>query len=416
MPSSDEAPVPSRLPLDDVRVLAVEQYGAGPWATMQLADLGAEVIKIEDPRSGGDVGRYVPPFQEGEDSLFFETFNGGKKSISLDLENHAGRETFLRLAERSDAVFLNLRGDLPARLGLRYRDLAHRNPKIVCCSLTGFGQNGPRAAAGALDYVIQGLAGWMSITGEPSGPPVRTGPSLVDFSGGYAAAIALLGALWRARRDGVGCDCDISLHETALALLSYVATWTATVGYEPVRRPNSAHLSIVPFQTFATADGWIVVACPKQALWEHFCRAIGCEELLGDPRYGDLAARDRNRDTLVPALADVLAARATAEWLEVLGAAGVPAGPINDVASALGDEQVAARNAIDTYVHDRLGEVRRVRSPLRLTGPRPEPRAAPSRGEHTASVLRDVCGIAELELEELDRQGAFGSTSVGAPR
>ena len=415
-PASDP-PSPARLPLDDVRILAVEQYGAGPWATMQLADLGAEVIKIEDPRSGGDVGRYVPPFQEGEDSLFFETFNGGKKSVGLDLENPAGRETFLQLVERSDAVFLNLRGDLPARLGLRYRDLAHRNPTIVCCSLTGFGQDGPRASTGALDYVIQGMAGWMSITGEPEGPPVRTGPSLVDFSGGYAAAIALLGGMWRARRDGVGCDCDISLHETALALLSYVATWTATAGYEPVRRPSSAHLSIVPFQTFATADGWIVVACPKQALWERFCRAIGRDELTMDPRYVDLAARDRNRDSLVPTIAGVLITRTTVEWVELLHGAGVPAGPINDVASALRDEQIDARSGIDTYGHDRFGEVRRVRSPLRLTGPRSEPRRAPTRGEHTDSVLGELCGTTDVQLDQLRRQGAFGpvQNDVGAP-
>jgi crotonobetainyl-CoA:carnitine CoA-transferase CaiB-like acyl-CoA transferase len=227
---------PTRPPLEDVRILAIEQYGTGPWATQQLSDLGAEVVKIEDPRTFGDVGRYVPPFQSGEDSLFFETFNGGKRSIQLDLKNPAGRGVFLRLVERSDAVFSNLRGDQPAKLGLRYVDLAQHNPRIVCCSLSGYGQDGPRAASGALDYVVQGLAGWMTLSGEPGSPPTRVGLSLIDYAGGYLAAIALLGGLWRARRDGVGCDCDISLQETALALLTYIGTWAATEGYVPPRR------------------------------------------------------------------------------------------------------------------------------------------------------------------------------------
>ena len=181
------------LPLADVRVLAIEQFGAGPWATLQLADLGAEVIKIEDPASGGDVGRYVPPFQEGEDSLFFETFNRNKKSISLDLRDPAGRDRFEELVRVSDVVFSNLRGDQPAKLRLRYDDLKHLNPRIVCCSLSGFGMTGPRAAEGGYDYMMQGLAGWMALTGEPDGPPTKSGLSLVDLSGGYVAAIALAG-------------------------------------------------------------------------------------------------------------------------------------------------------------------------------------------------------------------------------
>ena len=176
------------LPLADVRILAVEQFGAGPWGTLQLADLGADVVKLEDPASAGDVGRYVPPFQEGEDSLFFETFNRNKKSISLDLRDSAGRDRFEELVRVSDVVFSNLRGDQPAKLRLRYDDLKHLNPGIVCCSLSGFGMTGPRAAEGGYDYMMQGLAGWMALTGEPDGPPTKSGLSLVDLSGGYAAA------------------------------------------------------------------------------------------------------------------------------------------------------------------------------------------------------------------------------------
>ena len=370
------------LPLADVRVLAIEQFGAGPWATLQLADLGAEVLKIEDPSSGGDVGRYVPPFQEGEDSLFFETFNRNKKSISLDLRDAPGREAFERLVEASDVVFSNLRGDQPGKLRLRYDDLKHLNPRIVCCSLSGFGMTGPRAGEGGYDYMMQGLAGWMSLTGDPDGPPTKSGLSLVDLSGGYAAAIAILAGLWRARRDGHGCDCDISLFEVALHELMYVGTWSASHGYTPPRRRNSAHPSIVPFQNFETADGWIVVACPKQKFWERLCDAIARPELARDERFTDFAARDRHREELTELLDGVFAQRTSAEWLKALAAAGVPSSAVNDVATALREPQAAARGAVVEYEHPALGRVRQVATPLRLSGEPPPLRRAPFRGEH----------------------------------
>jgi crotonobetainyl-CoA:carnitine CoA-transferase CaiB-like acyl-CoA transferase len=227
-----------RPPLEDVTIIAIEQYGAGPWGSVHLADLGADVIKIEDPRSGGDVGRYVPPFQEGEDSLFFETFNRGKKSISLDLRHPSARAVLEDVVRVCDGVYSNLRGDQPHKLGLTYDQLKHVKPTIVCCSLSGFGMTGPRASEGGYDYMMQGLAGWQSLTGEPGGPPTKSGLSLVDLSGGYASAIALLGGIWRARRDGVGCDCDVSLFETALHELMYIGPWAATHGYVPPRRPS----------------------------------------------------------------------------------------------------------------------------------------------------------------------------------
>jgi crotonobetainyl-CoA:carnitine CoA-transferase CaiB-like acyl-CoA transferase len=406
-----------RLPLDDVRILAIEQYGAGPWATRQLADLGADVVKIEDPRTNGDVGRYVPPFQVDEDSLFFETFNSGKRSIELDLSSAGGREVFLRLVRGSDAVFSNLRGDLPAKLGLRFQDLAPHNPRIVCCSLTGYGQYGPRAASGALDYVIQGLAGWMAITGEPDSPPTRSGASLVDYAGGYVAAIALLGGLWRARRDGIGCDCDISLQETALSLLTYVGTWAATREYVPARLANSAHPSLVPFQMFATADEWIVVACPKQNLWEKLCKAIDREDLSADAAYRDLAARERNREPLIGELAATFRTRSASEWISILDAAGVPVGPVNTIDQALRDKQIEARDGIDRYTHEVLGDVAQVRSPLRLSGPRNRPSRAPRLGEHTSEVLAGVGGIGSEEANGFAARGAFGrdSTLSGIP-
>jgi len=400
------------LPLADVRVLAIEQFGAGPWATLQLSDLGADVVKIEDPAAGGDVSRYVPPFQEGEDSLFFETFNRGKRSVSLDLRHPLGREVLEDLVRAADVVFSNLRGDQPARLRLRYDDLKHANAQIVCCSLSGYGMTGPRAAEGGYDYVVQGLAGWMSLTGEPDGPPTKSGLSLVDLSGGYAAALAMASGLWRARRDGVGCDCDISLFETALAELTYVGTWAATKGYEPPRRRNSAHPSIVPFQNFATADGWIVVACPKEKFWWLLCDALDRPDLAADARFADFAGRDENRDALVAELDAAFAARTTAEWLALLGAAGVPSGPVNGVVEALVDPQAVARGAVVEAAHERFGAVRTIASPLRVGPERRTPSRAPRRGEHTEQILAELCGYDAARIAKLERAGAFGAAAV----
>ncbi|HET8607969.1 MAG TPA: CoA transferase [Gaiellaceae bacterium] len=393
-------------PLADVRVVAIEQFGAGPWATMQLADLGAEVIKLEDPTTGVDVGRYVPPFQEGEDGLWFESFNRNKRSVSLDLRRPDARAVLEDLVRGSDALYSNLRGDLPARLRIRYDDLRHANPQIVCCSLSGFGQTGPRAAQPAYDNLMQGLAGWMAITGEPDGPPTRSGLSLVDLSGGYVSALALLAGVHRARRDGVGCDCDVSLFETALAELMYVGTWAASRGHVAPRRPWSAHPSVVPFQNLPTADGWIAVACAKEKFWVALCAAIGRPELAA--AHPDFAARDERRDEVVAALAEAFAARTTAEWVALLVPAGVPCAPVNSVEQALADPQVEARDGLIEYEHPALGTVRQPASPLRIEGePAPVARA-PHRGEHTDEVLREVCGYDESRIAELRSGGALG--------
>jgi crotonobetainyl-CoA:carnitine CoA-transferase CaiB-like acyl-CoA transferase len=398
------------LPLADVRVLAVEQYGAGPWGTLQLADLGATVIKIEDPAVGGDVGRYVPPYQAGEDSLFFETFNRNKRSVSLDLRRPEGRAVFEDLVRGVDVVYSNLRGDQPAKLRLTYADLRHLNPRIVCCSLSGYGMTGPRAGEGGYDYVMQGRAGWMSLTGDPDGPPTKSGLSLVDLSGGYVSAIAVLAGLWRARREGVGCDCDVSLFETALAELMYVGTWVASRDHVPRRFAQSAHPSMVPFQNFPTADGWIVVAAPKQSLWRRLCEAIGRAELADDPRFVDFAARNANRDELVPVMNEVFRGRSSAEWLELLEHADIPCGPVNDVAAALADAQTVAREAVVAYDHPALGEVRQVATPLRVGDDPPPVRRAPLRGEHTEQLLSELCGYSAERIVDLREAGVFGGS------
>ena len=374
-------------PLADLRVLAIEQYGAGPWATMQLADLGAEVIKIEDPRTGGDVGRYVPPYQDGSDSLFFESFNRGKRSALLDLRTDSGRAAFHALVAGSDAVFSNLRGDGPERLGLRYTDLRHLNEQVVCCSLSAFGNDGPRGTEGGYDFTIQGLAGWQSLTGGPDEPPMRSGLSLVDLSAGYVAAIAILAAVWRARRLGVGGDVDLSLFEAALAQLAYFGTWVASRDYEPSRRERSAHQSIVPFGNFPTADDWIVIACPKESLWRAFCEAVEQPEWLDDSRFATFATRDRHRDVLTALVDECLSAHGASHWLSRLTAAGVPCAPINDVAAALADPQVIARDGVGDYPHPRLGRVRQLRTPFRMDGVDREVRPGPGLGADTEVVV-----------------------------
>ncbi|HMJ94757.1 MAG TPA: CoA transferase [Thermoleophilaceae bacterium] len=409
---SDNSPFGTGAPLADLRILALEQFGAGPFGSLQLRDLGADVIKIEDPTVGGDVGRYVPPFRSQEDSLFFETFNRGKRSISLDLRSVAGRTVFHDLVERSDVVMSNLKGHQPDKLGLTYAALRHRNPRIVCASLSGFGNTGPRSAEPAYDYVVQAMAGWMNLTGEPDGPPTKSGLSLVDFCGGYALAIAVLGAVWRARRDGIGGDCDISLLEVALSLLTYVGTWAATEGYESGRRGESAHPSIVPFQAFRCADAWVTVAAAKQRFWERLCDAMDLAFLLEDERFRDFEGRDRHREELLVVLRERFAERTAAEWVSRLEEAGVPVGRVNDVREALQDKQALARDAVVAYDHPRLGEVRQIASPLRISGHTPDVRPAPGRGADTDQLLRDLCGYGEDQLARARRDGAFGDIAL----
>jgi crotonobetainyl-CoA:carnitine CoA-transferase CaiB-like acyl-CoA transferase len=393
-------------PLHDVRIIAVEQYGAGPFGTLQLADLGADVIKIEDPRVGGDVGRSVPPYAEGDDSLFFEAFNRGKRSIDLDLHTDAGRKVFEDLVRGADAVFSNLRGDATTKLRLRYADLASINPRVVCCALTAFPLDGPRASEPGYDYLVQGLAGWMSLTGEPDAPPAKTGPSVVDFATGLNAALALVAAVHGARRDGVGCDCDVNMFDTAVGFLGYLATWHLTADYEPVRTAHSAHPSLVPFQNFATADGWIVIACPKEKFWRRLVSAIDHDALGTDPRYADFDARRRHADELRATLRDIFMARPTAEWLARLTDAGVPCAPVNSVAQGLAEHRASGGRQIET-THPRFGTVRHSGPMIRVDPPIEHFAPAPTRGQHTDAVLAEL-GYDADTIDDLTRRGAFG--------
>ncbi|MEU0482108.1 CoA transferase [Streptosporangium sp. NPDC006013] len=404
-------------PLEDIRIIAVEQYGAGPFGSVHLADLGAQVIKIEDPRVGGDVGRYVPPYGEGEDSLFFETFNRNKRSLSLDLSSAAGRRVFEDLVKVSDVVYSNLRGDVPAKIGITYDDLKQLNPAIVCCSLTGFGMTGPRRKEPGYDYVLQGLAGWMDLTGEPDGPPTKSGLSLVDYSGGLVAALSLLAGVHAARRDGTGMDCDVSLYDTAIGMLTYPAAWHLNAGFTPVRTRHSAHPSLVPFQAFEAGDGWLVVGCAKEKFWARLAEVVGHPEWAEpDSPYGSFAGRQRNSVELLGLLEEIFRRRTVAEWLRVLYPASIPCAPINDVAAALEEEHTRARGLRVTTEHPRFGTVEQVASPVRVGGEPPTYRRAPLRNEDFDLVVRDIVGYDDATIDELKAQGAFGEVTEAATR
>jgi len=397
----------TRPPLDGLRILAVSQFGAGPFGTQMLADLGADIIKIEDPGVGGDSARYVPPFQGEADSPYFQSFNRGKRSVSLNLRHPDGQAVLHDLVRVSDAVFNNARGDLPDKLGLTYDVLREINPRVVCCSLTGYGRTGPRAAEPAFDYLVQGYAGYMAVTGEPDGPPGKCGVSVIDFAGGYAAMVGLMVGLFDAQRTGVGRDVDISLLDTAVSMLSYFAVWTLNRDWIAERTRSSAHQTIVPAQNFATRDGWIVIFCNKNKFWRDLVETLGAPELAEDARFRTFADRFANKDALLPLLQARFATRTTGEWLDRLRGR-VPCAPVNDVRQALADPQVLARDMIVEVEHPDFGTLREVRSPVRTEGEIRHPARAPRLGEHTDQILREVLSYSDGTIARLRATGVIG--------
>lgn len=378
-------------PLAGLRVLAVEQFGAGPFGTELLADLGAEIIKIEDPRLGGDVGRYVPPGQVGRDSLFFETFNRGKRSIALDLGDLQDREVFERLVASADAVFSNLRGDLPERLGLTYAALGPINRAIVCVALTGYGRDGERASWPGYDALVQAEAGWAALTGQPDDPPTKSGLSLADYAAGATAMVGLLAAVLGARSTGRGRDVDVSLYDTALSMLTYPATWLLSAGIETDRLPMSAHPSIVPFQLFATRDGHVAIACAKQHFFEALMGELDMPEAAADPRFADFEARMANRDALLDAIGVRLATKPTSEWLDALRGK-VPIAPVRSLAEAAEPDALARRGLLREYDHPTLGRVRTIGSPILTAGIERERLRGPRFDEDGAAIRREALG------------------------
>ena len=399
-------------PLAGLRIIAVEQFGAGPYGTVLLADLGAEVIKIEDPASGGDVSRYIPPVQEGTDSLYFEAVNRGKRSLALDLKAEAGREVFERLVASADAVFSNLRGDQPERLGLTWERLHHANERIVCVALTGYGRQGEEARLPGYDALVQAGTGWAALTGGPDDPPTKSGLSLADYATGLAAMVGLLAGVMDARRTGRGRDVDTNLFDVALSMLTHHATWYLSAGVETERQPMSAHASVVPFQFFATADGYIAVACAKERFFRELVGIVGLQELADDERFADMAARSRHRRELLTRLQERIATETTDTWMSRFRGS-VPAAPVTTMEGALDVERLQDRSMLAEYEHPRFGQVRSVAAPVSFSGYAPSYQAGPSLGSDTDGLLAEL-GYSPEQQQRLRQLGAFGTADPTA--
>ncbi len=396
-------------PLAGLRIVALEQFGAGPFGTLYLSDLGADVVKIEDPGVGGDVSRYVPPSARDGDSVYFEAFNRGKQSIALDLKNEAGREVFLRLVAGADAVFSNLRGDQPERLGITYDQLAHVNPRIVCVALTGYGRTGESAELPGYDALVQAESGWAALTGDPDGAPTKSGLSLADYVAGLTAGLALLAGVLDARRTGVGRDLDTSLYDSALAMLSYPAAWYLSLGHRSQRHPLSAHPSITPFQFFKTADGYVAVACPKEKFFRALVNAIGRDDLATDVRFSTFAARNDHRAELLAVLDERFIKATTEDWLARLRGV-IPIAPVCSMEDALDRGELEQRHMLAEYEHPTLGTVAAVGLPITVGGYQPSYRRGPRLGEHTAAIMTEL-GYSTDATSALTRRGAFGAVS-----
>ena len=379
-----------RLPLAGVSVLAVEQYGAGPAGTVYLADLGAEVIKVENLREAGDYGRDVGPHFFGpRDSQFFQTFNRNKRSVAIDLQSGEGREVFRDLARTAEGVIDNLRGDLPARLGLTYEALRDVNERIVCAHLSAYGREGSRAAWPGYDFLMQAEAGHMSLTGDPDGPPERYGISVVDLMTGLVASFGLLAGITSARATGRGRDVDTSLFDLALFNLNYPGTWYLNAGAVQGREKRSAHPSLVPSQLYRTRDGWIFVMCNKEKFWGLLAAELGHPEWGADPRYSSFAARLERRDEIEQMLEGELSRDTTAAWLGKLSGK-LPVAPVYDIAQALDNPFVAERRAIEDFAYPDGRRARLVRSPIRVSDAELPRRAAPALGADTDVLLAEL--------------------------
>ncbi len=389
------------LPLQGLRILAVEQYGAGPYGSMHLADLGAEVIKIESP-PGGDVSRATGPYFLGEgDSLFFQTFNLNKRSLRLDLKAAEGREVFEKLVASADAVLNNLRGDQPGKLGLDYATLSKLNPKIVCAHLSAYGRDNERAAWPGYDYLMQAEAGFMALTGEPDAPPARFGLSMVDFMTGTTLSMGLLAAIIGAMRTGQGRDVDVSLFDVALHQLSYPATWYLNEGHRTERLSRSAHPSTVPCQVYRTADGWVMVMCMLEKFWQTFVEGIGNPAWAAEPRFANFASRRDVREELTVLVDAILSTQPSAHWTQLF-AGRIPIAPVLDIAQALDNPYVRDVDMLQDVEHAK-GSQRLLRNPIKLDGQRLSGAACPPLNADADALLR------ELGYNDADRARLLGA-------
>jgi crotonobetainyl-CoA:carnitine CoA-transferase CaiB-like acyl-CoA transferase len=394
-------------PLQDVKVLDITRVLAGPWCTMTLADLGAEVWKIENPDGGDDTRAWTPP-SVGGISTYYLSANRNKKSIAVDLKTAGGRAIVSELAAKADIFVENLRPKSLAAAGLTYDRLAALNPRLIHCAISGYGRNTAFADRPGYDFIMQAETGFMSITGEVTGAPMRLGVAFIDLVTGMNATQAILAALHARERTGVGQSIDIALLDSGLHLLANVASGYLNTGSNPARFGN-AHPSVVPYQTFDTADGVIALAIGNDQQFLRLCRdVLDCDELL-DEAFRTNAARTRNRNVLIPRLQKEIARFDTKGLMSKLRQHGIAAGEVRTVAEALSSEEALARGALMEAPDPQLGQVRMVRSPLRMShSPTVEPIAPPALGQHTRDVLRSVLDYSADRIAELEKEGAVG--------
>jgi succinate---hydroxymethylglutarate CoA-transferase len=395
--------------LRDVRVLAVEQYGAGPFGTQLLGHMGAEVIKIEHP-AGGDVSRSVGPqfrddLPDSAQSVFFQGLNRDKKSLTLDIAHEEGRRILRELAGEADAIVSNLRGDVPRRLGLTYNDLRRVNPRIVCGHLTGYGRAGARANRPGYDYLMQAELGFFDLTGDPDGPPSRMGISMIDLLAGVVLGLGTVSGILQARKTGYGTDIDVSLFEVALFCLNYPAHWYLNGGLHTARLPRSAHPSLTPCQSYRTADGWIYLMCNKEKFWRLLCKLIGRPEWAEDPRFSTFADRLAARSELTMLLDEALSEHTTEKWLEIFGDA-VPAAPILTLAQALDSPYVAGTDRVESTVLGSGAAFHLLANPIRTAGQATHSSLAPALGAHTEELLAEI-GISPEQIRALRSLGVL---------
>jgi crotonobetainyl-CoA:carnitine CoA-transferase CaiB-like acyl-CoA transferase len=388
------------LPLEGIRVLTFEAFGAGPFGSMYLADLGAEVVKIENAEAGGDATRGMGPYFLGpNDSHFFQTFNMNKKSVALNMKVPAGREAFRRLVAKSHVVLNNLRGDQPEKLGLDYATLKDANPRIVCAHLSAYGRDNERKGWPGYDYLMQAEAGYLHLTGEPGTPPSRMGLSIIDFMTGITTAVGVLAALVGIARTGRGRDVDVSLFDVALHQLSYPGNWYLNEGLRTGRTPRSSHPSAVPVQLYETQDGWIFVMCMTEKFWQALIKEIGRPDLGTNPDYATVEARRTNRDRLTVVLDEEFRKATTSDWLKRLNGL-LPAAPVYDMAQALDNPYLRTIGMVQTVPHPLRPDFRALANPIKLDGRRLPSRSAAALGANTDEMLRDAgydaAGIAAL--------------------
>ncbi len=389
--------------LDGVRILDMSQMLAGPYCSMLMADLGAEVIKIESPGEGDRI-RQMGIYRIGGQSAYFLSINRNKKSVTLNLKSERGRELFYELVKKSDVVFDNLRPATLQKLGASYEEVKKHNQKIISCSITAFGPDGPYADWPAFDLTLQAMSGAMSYTGEPGRPPVRMGLPMGDLAGALMAAFSISSALYKREMTGEGCKLDISLLDSIVSLHTYVAQYLVAGSPIP-EQIGSGHISVVPYGAFKTADGWITIAIFTERFWENFCKILGVPELAKDPRFVTNNDRSKNRVVLNPMIEEKLKAKTTDEWVEILGRERIPCGALNTMDKVLQDVQLRHRDMVVKVEIPEGGETEMLGNPVKAKDMEQQYRFSPELGEHTEEVLREVVGLEREEIQELKEQG-----------